>query len=442
MTRHRNSPAAKANARVHKRAKTVMQAMLSMKCLTDIVSLQDLDESALDEALLGYMEKLRVSSEHRARAAKRIFRQRKRWSDFSAKLTDRQFRRYFRMSRECFYLLCRRIEENVGEKAFKSEVFLDNLKYTRDPNLVRMSKLMRAHENTTGGFISGEIKLALTLRLLAGGSYLDLSLLFECGSSTAYEIFHKVIREWICSKDKPLVNINGKDFIDDEERMAAVALEFARSSAGLFSGCIGAIDGWVVKIKKPSQGFYGLNVVVICDRKKRILYRVINSRGAEHDSTAFKNSSLYRKLMDDCDRLLEKGFHFIGDSAYAIRSFLLTPFDNAVHGTPEDNFNFFHSSSRICIECTFGEVDLRWGILWSPLKFSLRNNIKVIDACLMLHNFIVDHRESLGENVSSMERDVFDDDCRRFMASQTGIYSVGVHGGDGGATAQRREELC
>lgn len=185
-----------------------------------------------------------------------------------------------------------------------------------------------------------------------------------------------------------------------------------------------------------------MNVVVICDRKKRILYRVINSRGAEHDSTAFKNSSLYRKLMDDCDRLLEKGFHFIGDSAYAIRSFLLTPFDNAVHGTPEDNFNFFHSSSRICIECTFGEVDLRWGILWSPLKFSLRNNIKVIDACLMLHNFIVDHRESLGENVSSMERDVFDDDCRRFMASQTGIYSVGVHGGDGGATAQRREELC
>ena len=38
----------------------------------------------------------------------------------------------------------------------------------------------------------------------------------------------------------------------------------------------------------------------------------------------------------------------------------------------------------------------------------------------MLHNFIVDHRESLGDD-SSMERDVFDDDCRRFMATQTGI---------------------
>ena len=150
MTRHRNSPAAKAQARVHKRAKTIMQAMLSMKCLTDIVSLQDLDDSALDDALLGYMEKLRVSSEHRARAEKRIFRQRRRWSEFAARLTDRQFRRYFRMSRECFFLLCRRIEENVGEKAFKSEVFLDNLKYTKNPDLVRMANFMRAHNSPSG----------------------------------------------------------------------------------------------------------------------------------------------------------------------------------------------------------------------------------------------------------------------------------------------------
>jgi hypothetical protein len=44
---------------------------------------------------------------------------------------------------------------------------------------------MYAHEASTGGFVSGEIKLALTLRLLAGGSYLDLSLLYEVGSSYA-----------------------------------------------------------------------------------------------------------------------------------------------------------------------------------------------------------------------------------------------------------------
>merc|ERR1711862_543895 len=201
--------------------------------------------------------------------------------------------------------------------------------------------------------------------------------------------------------------------------MEQVALEFARKSGGLFSGCIGAIDGWIVKIRKPKardnvknpgsffsrKGYFGLNVVVIADRKKRILYRVIQSRGAEHDSTAFKNSSLYTWLMDNWKQLREKGFYFIGDSAYSLQSFLLTPFDQVYHGSPEDNFNFFHSSSRICVECTFGEVDLRWGILWRPLQFSLKNNIHVIDACLRLHNFIIDFREN--EHTDTVERELF-----------------------------------
>ena len=45
------------------------------------------------------------------------------------------------------------------------------------------------------------------------------------------------------------------------------------------------------------KGFYCVNVQVIVDKKKRVLYRSIISRGAaEHDSTAFWNSSLYKDL--------------------------------------------------------------------------------------------------------------------------------------------------
>ena len=91
----------------------------------------------------------------------------------------------------------------------------------------------------------------------------------------------------------------------------------------------------------------------------------------------------------------------------------MTPYDNAMHGTEEDNFNFFHSSSRIVVECAFGEIDLRWGILWRPLQFSLDLNCKVIDACMRLHNFIVDFCEMnscVAESIA-FDRDVFDDDC-------------------------------
>ena len=82
------------------------------------------------------------------------------------------------------------------------------------------------------------------------------------------------------------------------------------------------------------------------DKKKRIIFRSIESRGAEHDSTAFKRTGLYKWLEDNWMILKEKGYYFIGDSAYALRQFLITPCDN-IHGTPEDTFNFFHSSSRM-----------------------------------------------------------------------------------------------
>ena len=77
------------------------------------------------------------------------------------------------MSRECFKHLCNRITTIVGEDEFKSDEYLNNLRHSNDPKV----RMMKAHEDSIGGFVSGEIKLAVTLRLLAGGSYLDLSLL-------------------------------------------------------------------------------------------------------------------------------------------------------------------------------------------------------------------------------------------------------------------------
>ena len=103
-------------------------------------------------------------------------------------------------------------------------------------------------------------------------------------------------------------------------------------------------------------------------------------------------------LIDNYMSLVRKGYHFIADFAYGIKSFLHTPYDNGAHGSMEDNYNFFHSSSRICVECCFGEIDLWFGIFWRPLKFSLKFNYHVIDACFRLHNFIVKHRESTLAN--------------------------------------------
>lgn len=374
-------------------------------------------------------------------------RPRKSWARLKRVMTDRQFRRYFRMSKDMYQMLCNDIEDIIGAEEFKSEDFLNTMLTT--PRVGSANNIYVAHENSTGGMISGEIKLAITLRILGGGSYMDIAMFYEASFNHAHKIFKHVVEDWLCHPS--FYPINGIEYCSDDDRMREVALQFSTASNNVINGCIGALDGWVVKVQRPAErdgvpdptsfysrkGFYAINVQAIVDKRKRVLFRSIMSRGAEHDSTAFKKSSLYKWLSSNWRSMVEKGYFFIGDSAYSLKSFLLTPYDNALHDTPEDNYNFFHSSSQISVECCFGEIDLRFGIFWKPLKFSLDMNCNIIDACMRMHNFIVKNRNrEEGIGMDPVDKDVFNDDARRFFAVHPDD-NEGVYGGEEDA---RRDE--
>ncbi len=49
------------------------------------------------------------------------------WCRFSSRLTEKQFRRYFRMSKVNFDLLCEKLEVIVGADEFKSKRYLDEV---------------------------------------------------------------------------------------------------------------------------------------------------------------------------------------------------------------------------------------------------------------------------------------------------------------------------
>ena len=241
----------------------------------------------------------------------------------------------------------------------------------------------------------------------------------------------------------------------DWDNMRWVALDYAVVWNNGINGCIGAINGWIVKIRNLSctkdlfnlsnpKSYYscnrccGINVQAIDDQKKHIIDCDINSHGAEHDLTAFKQSSgFYKWLVSKWERLTNKRFYFIGHSAYAIKSFLITPLDNAVHGTADGNFYFFHTSSWICVECAFGKIDLQWKMLWKPLSFHLKYNVNIFDACMRLHHFIIDWWERVyWESTSNVdERKIFLEDHRKFMATFPDQETGGVHGGN-------EEEVC
>jgi DDE superfamily endonuclease len=115
--------------------------------------------------------------------------------------------------------------------------------------------------------------------------------------------------------------------------------------------------------------------------------------GSTHDSLALRASCIGQKLYTTG---LPSGYWVAGDAAYVCSEPVLVPF-SATHLQHEDesvwrdSFNLFQSSLRVHVEQTFGMFVHRFGILWRPLEFDLPRASRIVSACALLHNYIIDN---------------------------------------------------
>jgi DDE superfamily endonuclease len=72
---------------------------------------------------------------------------------------------------------------------------------------------------------------------------------------------------------------------------------------------------------------------------------------------------------------------------------VLRPFPGALTSRQEA-FNYYLSSLRILVEQVFGVIVGRWGILWSPMRCTLKKATRVVVVVCKLHNFIIDERRA------------------------------------------------
>ena len=152
MTRHLSNTSVRAVNKVKNNVKKGVAALLL------ILAEWDGSEDQLLEELLRKQHNTSIAKQDAAKNRK--CRQRASWMSFQNRLTDKQFRRYFRMERQCFQFLCDCIIANVGEGAFKSEEYLNELKHGYIVE-EKQTNILRAHEHTTGGFVSGEVNNTL-----------------------------------------------------------------------------------------------------------------------------------------------------------------------------------------------------------------------------------------------------------------------------------------
>ena len=177
--------------------------------LDEMYTIDEAEDALFSHIVNSYNTQFIISSQRKNASSNRKYRKRQEWSWFVHYMSHRVFRRYFRMSKDCFSTLCSRIETNVGEHQFRSEEYIDRLydgDYGNSRSMILFTNLAHAARKSIGDFISGEVKLAMALRILAGGTYMDLGLIFELGETYAYAIFHDVIGKWM-SRDNELGNI-------------------------------------------------------------------------------------------------------------------------------------------------------------------------------------------------------------------------------------------
>ncbi|GAB5371138.1 hypothetical protein AAMO2058_001553700 [Amorphochlora amoebiformis] len=178
-------------------------------------------------------------------------------------------------------------------------------------------------------------------------------------------------------------------------------------------GCVGCIDGLLIKIRAPTKsespcsmrfqsckGFFALNAQAVCDVHGRFTVFEIRGGGAQSDVQVWKMLDMCRDLLEQ--KRMPAGFWIAGDAAYPCSDSVIGPYSDADarNDRRKDNFNWSHSQLRIRIEMAFGRFVGRFGILWKPIRMSYKRAAIITMACAKLHNIIISYDLEKGQYYS------------------------------------------
>ena len=202
------------------------------------------------------------------------------------------------------------------------------------------------------GRIKTSIRLSAALRYFAGGDPLDIAIVHGIARSEVFTSVWAVVNAVHQTKSLDI------SFPTDHQEQKEIAKGFLAKSAAGFDNCVGAIDGLLIWIQKPSPSqcvsaqcgakqFYcgrkkkfGLNLQGICDAKGRFLDISIGHPGSTSDYLAFITSPIWYKL--EQPGFLSPGLCLYGDNAYVSSPYMAVPFKNVSEGY-KDAYNYFQS---------------------------------------------------------------------------------------------------
>ena len=139
--------------------------------------------------------------------------------------------------------------------------------------------------------------------------------------------------------------------------------------------------------------------------------------GSCHDSYILRNSNVYEKFESGT---VENAF-ILGDSGYGLSKWLMVPFNNP-QTSAEERYNAAHKRGRCLVERCNGLLKMRFRCLTKPIMFQPIKASEIVGACGTLHNFSIERRIQLDEEIDA---DVLESSDVHETFGDSSISSVG-----------------
>ncbi|EFA01169.1 Putative nuclease HARBI1-like Protein [Tribolium castaneum] len=299
-------------------------------------------------------------------------------------------------------------------------------------NHIGHSHLFHKRDKELGGRkqIGPEKALLVTLWTLATpDSYRSIGERFGIAKSSVYFCLQTVINVILHELTHRFIKW------PTEDETVYVANRFAKYG---LPKVIGVIDGCHIPIKKPVENsidyfnrkkFYSMVLQGVCKPDLTFIDCDIRWPGSVHDGRVLRTSDIY----PIAEQLCRPNYYVIGDSAYPLKKWLITPYRNNGHLLPQQvYFNRMLAKTRVVIENTFALLKGRFRRLKDYLdRDKPEDIIQTVMAACTLHNICLVEGEDEVEQYILEGRD--DDHA---------IPMVALYNQNDNEAAERRDELC
>ena len=287
--------------------------------------------------------------------------------------SENDFKRRFRMHRYQFNLLLSCLREKLEPQTWWAK---------------------QCAINSSGSWVKAELKIAATLRVLAGGSYLDAADLFAVSDKSFHRNTFWPTIVAICNcQDKCLDNVWFP--FDDEAQLRRHEATFSRFQKH-FAGTVAAGDGCAFRIKRPSsdevQGdvqsnytrkySWAYGFILFCDADLNIMSVEATHVASTNDAGMYHSSEVHDAI--EKRNMLPTWAHVVLDEAFGCTDQELVAWSQGKNtlSQEKDAFNYYLSAQRQSVERVFGVMNNRFGILWRPMSFSFdRYKLILIALC-------------------------------------------------------------